>query len=202
MSAVRRRSPGGRRRRSPADRAGRRALLGAFACWRSAAAQRRAELAEDDPIDAGQFDEAGLLRASRWPPGSIGPAAATLDAALLAALAVLRSSWAAATRSPTACWPWKRRRARPVTLIEAGLGGRGVEHRVRLTTSLGTALRDGRAAGAARAFACCRCCTRAPLAVLQLGPAGAGGRAAGLAALFELVGLQLAEAARREATPR
>ena len=174
-------------------------LLGAFGCWRLAAAQRRAEHDEDDPIAAGRLDEAGLLEVAAQAARVIGPAA-TLDAALLAALDVLRAELGCrnavahrvlALEPPLACL---------VTLIDAGPGGRGVEHRVRLDHEpLGTALRDGRPAGRPGGpWALPVAGEHGPVALLQLGEPALEADAQGLATLFELVGLQLAEVARRE----
>lgn len=176
------------------------ALLASFACWRLAAAQRRAELAEDDPIDAGHLDEASLLEAAALAGRAVG-AADSLDAALLAALAVLRSELGCRDAVAHRVLAVEPPIARLVTLIEAGPGGRGVEHRVRLDLEpLGTALRDGRAAGRGEGpFALPVLHEGQPLAVLQLGPLALAAEPLALAALFDLVGLQLAEAARREA---
>lgn len=175
------------------------ALLGAFACWRLAAAQRRADHAEDDPIAAGRLDEAGLLEVAARAARVIGPAA-TLDAALLAALEVLRSELGCRDAVAHRVLSLEPPLARLVTLIDAGPGGRGVEHRVRLDHEpLGTALRDGRPAGRPGGpWALPVAGEGAPVAVLQLGEPALEADPQGLATLFELVGLQLTAAARRE----
>lgn len=178
-------------------------LIASFGCWRMAAAQRRAESSEDDPIAAGRIDQAGLLEAAALAARAIG-AADSLDAALLAALEVLRAELGCRVAVAHRVLAIEPPMARLVTLIDTGPGGRGVEHRVRLEHEpLGTALRDGRAAGRADGpFALPVLHAGAPVALLQLAEPALAADPDGLAALFELVGLQLAEAARRDALRR
>lgn len=177
-------------------------LIGSFVCWRLAAAQRRAEDTGDDPIDAARLDDAGLLEAAAL-AGRAVAAAPTLDAALLAALEVLRAELGCRIAVAHRVLALEPPMARLVTLIDAGPGGRGVEHRVRLDHDpLGTALRDGSAAGRdVGPYAVPVLHAGTPVAVLELGEPALVADADGLAALFDLVGLQLAEAARRDAAP-
>lgn len=179
------------------------ALIGSFGCWRMAAAQRRAESADDDPIAAGRLDRAGLLEAEALAARAVA-AAGSLDAALLAALEVLRAELGCRVAVAHRVLALEPPMARLVTLIDVGPGGRGVEHRVRLEHEpLGTALRDGRATGRdGGPFALPVLHDGAPVALLQLAEPALAADADALVALFERVGLQLAEAARRDGAPR
>ncbi|WP_127997055.1 Hpt domain-containing protein [Piscinibacter defluvii] len=179
------------------------ALIGSFACWRMAAAQRRADHAADDPIAARSLDRDGLLEAAEL-AGRAVAAAGSFDAALLAALDVLRAELGCRVAVAHRVLALEPPLARLVTLIDAGPGGRGVEHRVRLEHEpLGTALRDGRAAGRdGGPFALPVVFDGTPLAVLQLAePALAADRDA-MVALLDQLGQQLAAAARSELAPR
>lgn len=178
------------------------ALIGSFACWRMAAAQRRAEHGADDPIAAGSLDRAGLLEAAALAERAVA-AAGSFDAALLAALDVLRAELGCRVAVAHRVLASEPPLARLVTLIDAGPGGRGVEHRVRLDHEpLGTALRDGRAAGREGGpYALPVVLDGMPLAVLQLAEPALAADHEALLALFEQLGQQLAAAARREPTP-
>lgn len=175
------------------------ALLGSFGCWRLAASQRRADHAEDDPIEPGRLDEAALLEAATRVARAVAPAL-TLDAALLAARDVLRAELGCRVAVAHRVLALEPPMARLVTLIDAGPAGRGVEHRVRLDHDpLGTALRDGTAAGRDTGpYAVPVLLDGQPAAVLELAEPALLADAGALESLFELVGLQLADAARRE----
>lgn len=178
------------------------ALIGSFGCWRMAAAQRRAERADNDPIAAGTLDQAGLLEAAALAERAVARAG-SLDAALLAALEVLRAELGCRVAVAHRVLALQPPLARLVTLIDAGPGGRGVEHRVRLEHEpLGTALRDGRAAVRdGGPFALPVVLDGMPVAVLQLAEPALGADGDALAALFEQVGRQLAAVAGRERAP-
>jgi PAS domain-containing protein len=176
------------------------ALLGSYAFWRAAAARQRAEHEAGEVIAMAELGEAGMLEiAARL--GREVAASAGVDAALLAALEVLRSELGPREAAVHRVLALEPPIARLATVIDAGPGGLGVEHRVRLEHEpLGLALRDHRVVGrGAGPFAVPIVRDGQALAVIELGEIALDADPAALAGLFELARLQLAEAARWEA---